>query len=123
MLCLPTLSLGMLFTALALAQIITRDMRRLPMTFLFGFLALGIVHAGCAVGGDTAGWVAVTGFIALIVLVMLSQAGVFSSRPSIIPNKCIPPCKKCGDDKPKCDPPCPLCPGDEPCPIPDYLPE
>ena len=121
MLCLPTLSLGMLFAALALAQIITRDMQRLPMTFLFGLLSLGIVHAGCAAGGDAVGWVAFTGFIALIILIMLNQAGIFSSRPSILPSKCIPSNKK--PVQPNCDPPCPLCPGDEPCPIPDYLPE
>lgn len=117
MLCLPTLSLGMLFAALILAQLINRDMRRLSMTFLFGLLSLGIVHAGCAAGGDAAGWVAVAGLIALIVLVMLSQAGVFADQPSVIPNKCIPPC-----NKPKCEQR-PLCPGDEPCPIPEYLPE
>ena len=117
MLCLPTLSLGMLFAALILAQIINRDMRRLPMTFLFGLLSLGIVHAGCAAGGDAAGWIAVAGLVALIVLVMLSQAGVFTERPSVLPNKCVPSC-----GKPKCEQR-PLCPGDEPCPIPDYVPE
>jgi hypothetical protein len=123
MLCLPTLSLGMLFAAFILAQIINRDMHRLPMTFLFGLLSLGIVHAGCAAGGDAAGWVAFAGFIALIVLIMLSQAGVFIKSPSVLPKKCIPLSKKYEDNKSKCEPPCPLCPGDEPCPIPDYLPE
>jgi hypothetical protein len=119
MICLPTLSLGMLYAALILAQLINRDTRRLPMTFLFGLLTLGIVYAGCMAGGEAAGWIAFVGIIALIVLVMLSQAGVFTDRPSVLPNPCIP---SCGSQAPKCEQR-PLCPGDEPCPIPDYLPE
>jgi energy-coupling factor transporter transmembrane protein EcfT len=112
MLCLPTLSLGLLFAALITAQLINRDLRRLSITFLFALITLTITYVGCIAGGEVVGWTAFVGIIALIVLFILVQAGVFANRPSVLPNRCVPTCEQRT-----------LCPGEEPCPTPDYLPE
>jgi hypothetical protein len=125
MLCLSTLSLGFLLSALFITQLINRDMSRASMTFLLGSLALLLQNLGCMLGGEFGGWLSLLVLITLIVLVALVQAGVLSSGPSILPNKCIPPSP--GPAPAPCPlppsppPPCPRCPGVDPCPPPKYI--
>lgn len=123
MICLSTLTLGGLFGALFIAQIIRQDNRRAQMTFFMGIMATALQHLGCVFGGDLGGWLSFTAIILLIVLVGMVHGGVFSSEPSILPDNCIPiPPSPGPPGHPMCAPACPLCPGEEPCPIPDYLP-
>ena len=121
MVCLSTLTLGGLLAALFVAQIIRQDTRRAKMTFFMGALALALQHIGCLMSGNIGGWISFSAIVLLIVLVGLIHGGVFSSTPSILPDKCIP----IPEPTPQghlCAPACPLCPGEEACPIPDYLP-
>lgn len=126
MLCLSTLSLGFLLSALFITQLIKRDTRRAQMTFLLGALALLLQNLGCVLGGEFGGWMSLGILITLIVLIALVQAGVLSSNPSILPNKCIPPSGSGngplpGPAPPCPPPPCPRCPGVDPCPPPKYV--
>lgn len=125
MLCLSTLSLGFLLSALFITQLIKRDTRRAQMTFLLGALALLLQNLGCALGGEFGGWMSLGILITLIVLIALVQSGVLSTGPSILPNKCVPsgsgsapgPAPPC----PPPPPPCARCPGVDPCPPPKYV--
>jgi hypothetical protein len=109
--------------ALLIAQILRGDGRRAQMTFFMGILAVLLQHLGCVFAGDIGGWTAFVILILLIVLIGMIHGGVFSSEPSIMPDKCIPiPSGPPAPSAPMCAPACPLCPGEEECPIPDYLP-
>ncbi len=123
MVCLSTLTLGGLLAALFVAQLIRGDGRRAQMTFFMGALAVLLQHLGCVIAGDIGGWTAFAIMILLIVLVGMIHGGVFSSVPSILPDKCIPiPEPGSEPSGVLCAPACPKCPGEEECPIPDYLP-
>ena len=133
MLCLSTLSLGFLLSALFITQLIKRDTRRAQMTFLLGALALLLQNLGCVLGGEFGGWMSLGILITLIVLIALVQSGVLSDGPSILPNKCVPsgsgsgngpapgPGPSPGPAPPCPPPPCPRCPGVDPCPPPKYV--
>lgn len=122
MLCLSTLSLGFLLSALFITQLIKRDTRRAQMTFLLGALALLLQNLGCMFGGEFGGWMSLGILITLIVLIALVQSGVLSDGPSILPNKCVPSGSDPAPGPAPCPPPpCPRCPGVDPCPPPKYV--
>lgn len=148
MLCLSTLSLGFLLSALFITQLINGDTAHAQMTFLLGVLALLLQNLGCILGGEFGGWMTFGILVSLTVLITLVQTDTLESTPSILPNKCKPVRSGSGSGSNSGSgtgngrsgssggagtgadagticlsslPLCPHCPGVDACPPPQYL--
>ena len=133
MVCLATLSLGALISALLIPIMINNDWRRAKFVFFYGLIALALQQGACLIDGDFGGWLAFFLIVVATVLLVLGHLGYLDTP--VKKNCPLPPIRPSASGsgpgfgpgsgsackKPDTIPMCPDCPGVDPCPPPTCL--
>lgn len=128
MVCLATVALGALISALLIPTMINNDWRRAKFVFFYGLVAIVLQQAACMIDGDFGGWLAFFLIVVATVLLVLGHLGYLDTKEA---KKCPPPRPKplppppphsaseCS--KPPTIPMCPDCPNVDYCPPPTCI--
>ncbi len=126
MVCLATISLAALFTALLVATMVNNDWSRAKFIFFIALVALTLQQAACMLDGEVGGWLAFVVIVLGLVMLVLGHLGYFDTKEAKCPGPKLPPppppppasASKCNDGR---VPMCPDCPNVEYCPPPTFI--
>ncbi len=133
MVCLATIALGALITALLIPTMINNDWHRAKFVFFYGLIAMIFQQIACMIDGDFGGWIAFFLIVVVSVMLVLGHLGYLDTKeakrcPPPRPLPRPPPSASSGssgssasNNKPPTIPMCLDCPGVDYCPPPTCI--